>query len=233
MAIRLILCLCFFAAIIIGTGCATVQKATFADKLGEARRLLAKIQVDPALSTKTAKEIHAFLAKPEPNAEDMKKAELVKKTEQDLDEAFNKMLSACQATLAGFESEGRGWGAVKISIAAIGTIAGAIAIPALTAAAPMANAVWVAGLGGVSGATNAAQQALGDVGFTPTSVLRDRQNILDSWKAAMSDYFAPETTQGNRKASIQKGLAACTLYAVTIPEQQIESSSSPTEPGKK
>jgi hypothetical protein len=232
MAIRLILCFCFFAVMVIGTGCSTVQKASFANKLAEARQSLTMIEVDPYLSTKTGKEIQAFLAKPQPTEDDKKKAELLKKTEQGLDEAFNKMLSACQATLAGFESQGRGWGVVKISIAAIGTIAGAIAVPALTAAAPMANAAWIAGFGGVSGATNAAQQSLADVGFTPTSVLQDRQNILDSWKAAMSEYFAPETTQDKRKIAIQKGLAACTLYAVTIPGQQIESSPSPPEPSK-
>jgi hypothetical protein len=99
-------------------------------------------------------------------------------------------------------------------------------VPALTAAAASANAVWISAFGGVSGASNAAQQALSDVGFTATSVRQTRQKILEDWKAATSDYFNPESTYEKRKMAIQRGLTACTLYAVTVPGQQIAGDSS-------
>ena len=229
MIIRLIFCFGTFVTMIVITGCSTTPKTVFANKLTEARQSLARIEVDPSIAYKTTNEIHALLSQLEPKEAGRKKKEL-EKTEKALDEAFSSMLGACQATLAGFEYQGHGWSAVKVSIATIGTIAGAIAVPALTAAAPVANAVWISVFGGVSGATNAAQQSLSDVGFTPASILQDRQRILDSWKAATSDYFAPEGTQEKRKTAIQKGLVACTLYAVTIPGQQIDSTSSKPSP---
>jgi hypothetical protein len=215
MAIRFAFSLCLVTVMVISTGCATAPKKTLSDQLAEARRSLAMIKVESKIELMTTQQLYSL-----PEGADKKKAI---EDEQKLDKAFSEMLTACQGTVAGFESQGRKWGGVKLGVAIVGTVAGAIVVPALTAAAATANAVWISGFGGVAGASNAAQQALSDVGFTPTSVLQTRQNILDDWKAATNVYFKPESSYADKKAAIQKGLTACTLYAITVPGQLISS----------
>ncbi len=55
----------------------------------------------------------------------------------------------------------------SIGVATVGIIAGSIAVPAL--AAGSASASWVAGVGGVAGATNAAQLTLNSQGMSAAS----------------------------------------------------------------
>jgi hypothetical protein len=149
MVKRIIFGVCITAWVVMGTGCATGPKKTFSDRLAEARQSLAMIKVEPGIQSKTTQQVYSLAS-----TDEEKKAAIEK--EQELNDAFNKMLTACQGTLAGFESQGRGWGVTKVVIATVGTISGAIVVPALTAAAASANAVWISAFGGLSGASNAA-----------------------------------------------------------------------------
>ena len=134
--VRQIVVWLFVSAWMIATmGCATAPQKTFGDKVAQARRSLEKVNTEISFS---------------PTGEN---------TQDSLDKAFADMMTACQGTLGRFEREGRGWGVTKVAIATLGTIAGAIVVPAFTAAAASANAVWISAFGGFSGAANAAQQA--------------------------------------------------------------------------
>jgi hypothetical protein len=138
--------------------------------------------------------------------------------DEKVDKAFGAMMDACKASLSQLERTADNLRSWKIGIATAGALVGGIAIPALTATAPASNAVWISGLGGFSGVTNAAQQSMTEVGWTPTSVLQTRQSILDRWEIAMRDYFDPKVDAPARLLAVQKALTACSLYAITIPD---------------
>jgi hypothetical protein len=99
----------------------------------------------------------------------------------------------------------------------VGALVGTVAIPALSTANAAANKVWISALGGVSGVANAAQQAMGSVGFTPGDQLKIRQDAITDWKAATADYFNASNSFDVRLASVQKGLTSCVMYSITIP----------------
>jgi hypothetical protein len=135
-----------------------------------------------------------------------------------LSDAFADMLTGCKSALSGFEGKAdtlKGW---KVGIATTGALVGGVAIPALTTASAAANAVWISGLGGVSGIANAAQQSMDSEGLTSSSMLSIRSKVLDDWKSATSDYFDATKTYTERQIAIQKGVVACTLYAITVPD---------------
>lgn len=70
-----------------------------------------------------------------------------------LHDDFKRTLAACADVLSGYEAKAdnaRGW---MLGLAALGTIAGSVIVPALVAKAVVSKSV-IAAWGGVSGATN-------------------------------------------------------------------------------
>jgi cytochrome c5 len=129
--------------------------------------------------------------------------------------AFDSMLNACHASLSTFEARANNLHKWRRRVAILGAVVGGIAIPALTTASAAGNAVWISALGGVAGVTNAGQQAMVADGQTPAAVLEMRENVLTDWKAAIDGYYG-EADPTKRLQFIQRGVAACTLYSVTI-----------------
>lgn len=180
------------------------------DKFEAARQSLAKIDLsNDKVAAMTARQA---AANPEETA----------KEEERTREAFSKMLEACKTALAHFESKADRLRTAKIAISTVGAIAGAVVVPGLTAAATTGNAVWIAAFGGVSGVANTAQQTMSDVGLDAKSVLVDRQKILDNWRTAVVKYYEPNSTYTDRMLALQRALAECTLYGITIPDAQID-----------
>lgn len=136
-------------------------------------------------------------------------------SDDDVAAAFADMLNACQASLSNFEARANKLSKWRRNVAIVGAVVGGVAIPALTTAAAAGNAVWISGLGGVAGVTNAAQQSMIADGQTPAAVLDVRENVLKEWREAIKDYYG-ETDTKKRLDHIQKAVAACTVYSVTI-----------------
>ncbi len=194
--------------VVASSGC-TIPKKKSPDEFrllsAAARRSLLSIDLGAA-ANKTAKQFRESVGAPEGSET---------RPEADLDTAYNSMLNLCSHTLAGFESRANALSYWKLAVAVVGSVAGSVAIPVLTAASATANKVWISGLGGVSGVANAGQQALNDAGLTPTAVLQTRATILSDWKSATSDYFDADKSFEQHKSAIAKGVVACTLYQLT------------------
>ena len=203
-----------FWVIIVGiamnAGCATSPRPPISiAPLEGARRSLAQVNLS---NEKIAKRT-AQIVESDPNL----------RAEQDTAEtalniAFNDMLQACRGVLTGLESRANKLQITKVVIGIVGALVGGVFIPVLTTASAAGNAALIAGLGGVSGAANAAQMFMSEAGLTPTVVLQARQKILEEWKSATNDYFDPKSTYEVRVRAIHRGLTACTLYAITVPE---------------
>jgi hypothetical protein len=190
------------------TGCTTTQQVKF-DSLNEARKSLAKVILTQPI--RDLKFNEAALLKPN-------ETEKIQhdQADEDLTTAFREMLSACQEALNGFEKTSTTLKYTQVGMAIVGSLVGGVAIPALSLNAA-SNAVAIAALGGVSGATNALQGSMTQEGLTSRDMLQTRQKILDDWKNAISDYYDVESTPGKRLTAINRGLAACTLYSITLP----------------
>lgn len=205
----------FVASIVCCTSCASVPTTRPVDTstLEAARAALAGVNLS---GNQTAAQVAAH------QVSTLEVDDKQERKEQDeaLDAAFGSMLAACQEVVSGFESSADRLRTVKVMVATVGAVAGSIAVPALTSASAAANAVWITSFGGISGVANAAQQALTEVGLTPSTVLQDRQNILADWKKATEAYFDPTSDNVDRSLAIQQGLTACTLYGITVPGNQ-------------
>jgi len=147
-----------------------------------------------------------------------------------LEEDYFAVLSDCSKALSRFEVEGERRSRLAQKLAFGGLLAGSVAVPALTAASAVGNAAWVAGLGGFAGATNTAQHWIQQNGLGYIESLRSREQIRSDFKVAIEEYFASGDI-GKRRASLMRAKAACVLYAVSIPNVQIESTEEPGSNG--
>jgi hypothetical protein len=94
----------------------------------------------------------------------------------------------------------------------VGTLAGAVAAPALTAANASANAVWIAGLAGLSGATNMAQDEFGKYLDSSQELLGTRNTLVQTILEKIAAYHkAPDDA---KPAAVQELVAACEFYVL-------------------
>jgi hypothetical protein len=205
---------CLIVVILIYTGCAGMQQGGVDHSGIEAIR---KSLANAKEKIKARTEMRASNIK----ALDHNDAAAKQAGDADLDEAFHKMLDYCRPIVSKYEHKANYLQYSQATVAVIGAIAGGIVVPALTAAAPAANAAWISAFGGVSGAANAGQQALTGSGMTPEWMLQTRDQILKDWKSQINDYFTLDSStpenQTKRAVSIEKAWAACTLYSIAIP----------------
>jgi hypothetical protein len=83
----------------------------------------------------------------------------IEQARKDTDEAFEIALGKCQSLLSRLEVRATGFQWSVVGIALLGSIAGAVLIPAFNTA-PLANKALVSALGGVSGVANTAQNTM-------------------------------------------------------------------------
>jgi len=133
-----------------------------------------------------------------------------------LDDAYSKMMDYCHATLTRFEKRASSMGYWSAAIAVVGSLAGGVAVPALSAASA-SNKAWTAALGGVSGAANAGQSSLNSAGLTAASELQSRQDVLTSWKADIAPYYDSTKTLAEQQKAVAKAYADCELYEISTP----------------
>jgi len=138
---------------------------------------------------------------------------------REIDDGFDldmaEMLAKCEATLSRFEGRADQARKAQLATALIGTIAGAVIVPALSASANASKSA-VAGWGGLSGATNTAQHLIKDAGLDAASQISARQKVADKLFQAISDYSAAAPGDHEaRQRAILNGYGACIAYSVT------------------
>ena len=105
---------------------------------------------------------------------------------QSADAAFREIIGKCANVLNKLESRGDQRRSKLFAIAMTGAIAGSVAAPAVIASE--GSMALSAGLSGLSGVANTAQQVFGDEGYTRTELVLARENIgvklngyVDQW----------------------------------------------------
>lgn len=134
-----------------------------------------------------------------------------------LESKLLEYLSFCQQKLSGFEakSERQAKNAYWLSIS--GLVAGAVAVPALAAASPTANAAWISGLGGWAGASTFAGQALGASGLSGTTIAKTRNDIINTVAVQIEIASDGQKSFAERRNALMKLRAACVVYEIAVP----------------
>jgi hypothetical protein len=191
------------------SGCSTTS--TLAERQASAKTALSALQkLDlGAARTQTRAQIAAA---PVPAGEGAPSP-----TEQ-LDDAYQKMMSYCSSTLTKFERRSDNLTYWSVAVAVVGSLAGSVAVPALTAASA-ANKATVAALGGLSGSANAGQQALSGGGITSASILQTRETVLTNWKTDIKDYFDSTKSLDEQRRAVEKSFGDCQLYEISTTNQ--------------
>ena len=134
---------------------------------------------------------------------------------------FDETLKACSAVLLAYEKKADIFTITRILLGATGAIAGGVLVPALTAAAPLANSTAISALGGVSGVTSGVLGTMSEGGMNAVDVLLARAKTRDSVFQALNEYY--EAIKAGKPidagVALDKAKAACTLYEVTVPGQ--------------
>lgn len=196
------------------SGCASVQHYDDAtlDVLAQGGLARSRTTLNRMMTAKADIEKADHKAPPcdEPTPEERK----------NLHDDFKGALGACADILSGYEAKAdnaRGW---MLALATIGTIAGSIIVPALAAKAVVAKSS-IAAWGGVSGATNFAQQAIVNEGLGPNDFVKTREGIRADLRKAIDEYTTPGADYCAQAMAIAKMVAACTAYAIQSAPQQI------------
>jgi hypothetical protein len=130
---------------------------------------------------------------------------------------FASMVVECKTILNASQEKAKNLQITGIVMAFAGTAAGTIAIPALVAAAPVANQVATSALGGVSGSLNAAQYAMQNVGLTPQKIEESTKAFQTNWDEAVKGYNLAPTPE-TRVAAIDKAQVICIQQAMQNPD---------------
>ncbi|WP_157382495.1 hypothetical protein [Burkholderia ubonensis] len=153
-----------------------------------------------------------------------KKSDLKMKVDQALTQDFADTLAACNKVFAGYENQASNLKWTSFGIAMVGTVAGAVIVPALAASAA-AHKVAIAAWGGLSGAANSAQNILNQQGLSAQDVVKTREQIRTRFEDAMAAYFDPKNGEDARIAALQKAAVACVSYAIQSSSTQVQGGS--------
>jgi hypothetical protein len=126
---------------------------------------------------------------------------------------FADIFTECQPIFSGLDHDANSLRWWTLGIAMVGTVAGSIVVPALSAATNI-DKVAIAAMGGLSGTANSAQSVLNAQGLTAASVMATRASIHQEMSAALTEYYTAVTNADPTKASLalQKARVACVLY---------------------
>ncbi len=137
--------------------------------------------------------------------------------EEQLKEDFAAMLLYCEQELSGFDSKVDRQAKNAFWLSIVGLVAGAVAVPALTAANATLNATWISALGGLAGATNLAGQSLASSGLSGTAAARTRNTIVDLLMTQIAIIADSGKEMKERRSALMKANAACVVYRITEP----------------
>lgn len=147
------------------------------------------------------------------------------KSKQELDEAnqalienkLEEVLNFCLPRLSGYEKKSADQAKKAYWLAMSGLVAGSVAVPALTATSASANAGWIAGLGGWSGATNFASQTLRDSGLSGSTIAETRNNIIRHVTTQIEVAADGTKSFEERRNALMKARSECVMYEIAVP----------------
>lgn len=144
-------------------------------------------------------------------------AQLDEANQRLLEAELQKVLNFCFPRLSGYERKSAAQAKQAYWLSMSGLVAGAVAVPALTAAGATSNAGWIAGFGGWSGATNFAGQALKESGLSGSTIAETRNNIIR--RVTDQIEIASDGTKpfDERRNALMKARAACVMYEIAVP----------------
>jgi len=129
-------------------------------------------------------------------------------------------LAQCNAIFTRLERQADDMRWTSFTIAIIGSLAGAVAVPALAASNATGHRAAIAAWGGVSGAANTAQSVLKDQGLTAADALQTREGLRTTFNASVTDYLKANNDDDRTKAIVEMA-GACTSYAIQIPGTKV------------
>ncbi|BDC46019.1 hypothetical protein [Paraburkholderia terrae] len=162
--------------------------------------------------------VDAFLATEQSNSKRVQVKSLV---DDSLSTDFAKTLEECKKVFTNYENQANALRWTSFGIAMVGTVAGAVIVPALAVSAA-AHKAAIAAWGGLSGAANSAQNVLNQEGLSAQELVKTREAIRARFEDALKEYFDPKSTEDLRITALQKAAAACVSYAVNSPSTQIQ-----------
>lgn len=133
---------------------------------------------------------------------------------------YASTLGQCNVIFTRLERQADDMRWTSFTIAIIGSLAGAVAVPALAASNATGHRAAIAAWGGVSGAANTAQSVLKDQGLTAADALQTREALRTTFNAAVSDYNKAKNDD-DRQTAISEMAAACISYAIQIPGTKV------------
>lgn len=145
------------------------------------------------------------------------KEQLSDENQRLLESKLEEVLNFCLPRLSGYEQKSASQANKAYWLSMSGLVAGAVAVPALTAANATSNAGWIAGLGGWSGATNYAGQALKESGLSGSTIAETRNSIIR--RVTDQIEIAGDGTKSfeERRNALMKARAACIMYEIAVP----------------
>lgn len=132
---------------------------------------------------------------------------------------FDLTIEKCRTLLTGYEDKAEWVTYSRIGLGLVGAIAGGVVVPALSAAAPIANKAAISSLGGVAGVTSGVLAGMGEGGFTPAHILMARQESRQEILTELKKYYPLMQARKYEEAGVvlDEVRALCTLYRVTVP----------------
>ena len=140
-----------------------------------------------------------------------------KKNQEELEKKLEEVLNFCLPKLSGFEEKSAKQAKWAYWLSMSGLLAGSVAVPALTAAAPASNSAWISGVGGWAGATNFAGQALKTSGLSGATIAQTRNKIIEKIMDQVEIASDGTKTFEERRNAIMKARSACVVYEISVP----------------
>jgi len=126
---------------------------------------------------------------------------------------MGEALSFCRGILNHYERKANATNYWLLGIAVVGTIAGGVIVPALSAKATISKSA-VAAWGGLSGIANATQSSLSSSGLDSSSILLTREKIADAVGTVIKEFQA-ENDPIKRSDLVLKMYSVCIANDIT------------------
>lgn len=152
-------------------------------------------------------------------------AKNIKQT-QEMDALLAKQLNDCNESMQDVQSRVTGASKLSFSIATVGIIAGSVIVPTLAAKATASKSA-LAGWGGISGASNAAQYSLNSNGLSANRIASIYNATRAEIAGQVDQYFKSQNDTDRRKAILNIRLAC---QFMVLPEYDAPPLAKPAPP---
>lgn len=154
-----------------------------------------------------------FPANPLPNLSALAGTATTEEKKAAIHKDMGEALSFCRGILNHYEKKANATNYWMLGIAGVGTVAGAVIVPALAAKATASKSA-IAAWGGMSGIANATQSSLSSSGLDSSSILLTREKIADSVGTVIKE-FQVENDPIKRSDLVLKMYSVCIANDIT------------------